>query len=169
MQGQPNQFDPSQLPERMASKVVVDENGCWVWTGARTPPSGYGNVSFGKRRVMSVHRASYELLIGPIPDGLIICHHCDNPPCCNPAHLFAGTQSDNLRDMVRKGRGNYVNRADMRGEKHSQAVLTEEAVRDIRARYKRHVVTGRMLANQYGVSTATVEDVLHRRTWRHVS
>ncbi len=82
----------------------VDRSGpaCWPWIGARNP-GGYGNFGIGYR----THRASrvaYELTFGPIPAGMFVCHSCDNPPCCNPEHLFLGTNADNLRDMATKGR-----------------------------------------------------------------
>lgn len=80
----------------------VDVRGpdeCWPWMNAKTP-NGYGTVYFGGRMV-GAHRVSWELTHGPIPDGLFVLHHCDNPPCCNPAHLFTGTHTDNVRDMRR--------------------------------------------------------------------
>jgi hypothetical protein len=76
---------------------------CWPWTGTRSP-KGYGFIWLdGTNR--RVHRVVYELAIGPIPDDMWVLHHCDNPPCCNPAHLWLGTNADNMRDMLAKGRG----------------------------------------------------------------
>lgn len=78
----------------------VDMTGdCWIWTAGKLP-SGYG-------RYLNhfAHRVAYEITHGPIPDGLHVCHKCDNPSCCNPAHLFAGTAKDNMQDRERKGRG----------------------------------------------------------------
>lgn len=80
------------------------ETGCWEWLGARAN-GGYGLFAVQNPRRITAHRYSWELHNGPIPAGMHVLHHCDNPPCVNPAHLFLGTASDNMRDMLAKGRG----------------------------------------------------------------
>ncbi len=80
-------------------------NGCWEWLGY-LDPKGYG--TFGvNNKVFKAHRYSYLIHFGPIPEKLCVCHHCDNPQCCNPDHLFLGTHNDNMQDMIKKGRSNF--------------------------------------------------------------
>lgn len=89
---------------RLAAKLVLTESGCIEWTGAKQP-RGYGHIATGEgRETIGTHRAAWIVANGPIPDGMDVCHSCDNPPCCNPQHLFLGTRSENLLDMVDKGR-----------------------------------------------------------------
>jgi hypothetical protein len=94
--------------ERLARHLEQQPNGCIVWTGA-SDRSGYGIITVAPdfsppRRTWLAHRVSWTLSNGPIPDGLVVCHRCDNPPCCNPEHLFVGTHKQNSEDMVAKGR-----------------------------------------------------------------
>lgn len=89
-------------PEKFWAKVKKEPNACWIWTGSGNP-DGYGIVSVSNSR-MSTHRYSYELAFGKIPEGLHVLHKCDNPPCVNPAHLFLGTNADNMEDKNVKDR-----------------------------------------------------------------
>ena len=97
------------------------EGDCWLWLKHKTT-SRYGGF-----RNLRANRASYIIHNGPIPDGMYVCHTCDIPHCVNPSHLFLGTQFDNMRDMVAKGRN-----VNLKGEAHGRAKVTEDDVRDIR-------------------------------------
>jgi hypothetical protein len=82
-----------------------EPDACWPWLGTRDH-DGYGVIGDDARRQMRAHRLAWERVNGPLPPGRYVLHHCDNPPCCNPAHLFVGTIADNNHDMIRKGRDN---------------------------------------------------------------
>lgn len=95
-------FGDERLPERFWSKVRPNVDGCWMWYSAKTP-SGYGKYGEGRKKQWQAHRLIWERLVGPIGE-LQVLHRCDVPGCVNPAHLWLGTQLDNIRDMVEKGR-----------------------------------------------------------------
>jgi len=97
---------------RFWSRVQKTE-GCWLWTGC-VNSTGYGSGTFGKARTHMAHRFSWEIAHGPIPDGLCVCHRCDNPRCVRPDHLFLGTRSDNQNDRVAKGRHNEATKTHCR-------------------------------------------------------
>jgi len=131
-------------------------NDCWPWTGT-TDKDGYGEIHFhGKHD--KAHRVSWELLHGPIPENMKICHHCDNPPCCNDAHHFLGTTADNNKDRAQKGRN-----IDNRGIKHSMAKFSLEEIKQIRkiGRAK----TLRCWAKELGVSSSTVWRILNHASY----
>lgn len=150
------------LEERFWRKVDKGEE-CWLWTGNKRP-NGYGAIQEGGKgtRTLSAHRLSFEMHSGPIPDGMVVMHTCDNPTCVNPAHLELGTYQDNMDDMWAKGRGRP---AINRGESSGKAKLTEELVRYIRANPERG---HKDLADELGLKPNTVRGVRIGRTWRHV-
>ena len=116
---------------------------CWPWTG-RINRWGYGRLMVSMREYL-VHRVAWEMARGTIPDGLFVCHRCDNPRCCNPEHLFLGTAADNNADMVAK-------RRNRRGQNHQNAKLTDAQVLAIRADCR----SSRAIAAEYGVSDTTI-------------
>lgn len=149
----------SRLPERFWAKVDKRADGCWIWT-AGCFHGGYGCFRVGRTARRS-HVLAYEDAIGPVENGLYVCHRCDTPACVNPEHLFLGTAKDNSDDRDAKGR-------TLRGERCSQARLTTAAVVDIR----RRIAAGEMqtdIARSYGISKSLVCDINKGRRWRHVN
>jgi hypothetical protein len=142
---------------------------CWEWTGARFR-YGYGAQGW-KGKNHKAHRIAWELVNGPIPDGMCICHHCDNPPCCNPAHLFLGTMQDNMDDKHAKGRQWYPRPFDpVKGERCHTSKLNEEQVREIRRVYRKWSKTHGTyaLAEKYGVSQGNIHSIVTGETWKHL-
>jgi hypothetical protein len=137
--------------ERFWAKV--DKSGeCWVWTGSRTP-KGYGSAFDGKR-LRRAHRLIWEWENGPIPDGMVVCHRCDNPPCVRPSHLFLGTAADNTADMLAKGR-----HVAPTGLANGRAKLSAEQIAEIRARRDAGEQL-RPIADDYGVSASYLSRVV---------
>lgn len=141
----------------------VDQSGdCWVWTGGRHR-SGHGIIGSEEsaRKVLLAHRYSYEMAYGPIPEGMVVMHRCDNAPCVNPDHLEAGTRAQNNRDAVdRLG----VNR----GERHPRAKLDDEAIRTIRS-LRAAGVSNAELASRFGVQKPAISRIATGHSWRHVA
>ncbi len=141
----------------------VDKRGpdeCWPWTGWTN--KGYGRICAGMRGpYLYSHRVSYELNVGPIPEGLGVLHRCDNPPCCNPSHFFLGTRADNNADMVAKGRNRSLGSC---GEDSGNARLSAETVLKIRAADGSHT----QIAKQFGVSRSHIVAIRKRRRWAHL-
>lgn len=134
----------------------VDKSGdCWLWTGAKGNQMGYGmfNLNGTKR----AHRVSWEICFGSIPKGLCVLHKCDVPLCVNPDHLFLGSNADNSRDKVDKGRS-------AKGEKINTAKLTKEDVIWIRELGASH----RRIAKCFGVDKSQISRIKAKKTWGHV-
>ncbi len=131
------------------------ETGCLNWVGA-TDKLGYGIIRNGSK-MQYAHRYAYERLNGLIPDGVFICHRCDNTSCCNPDHLFLGDHQDNMDDMVNKGR-------QANGEKNSRSKLKEFQVLEIRLDER----SLREIAVDYDVSKMTISRVKRRKLWKHI-
>lgn len=139
---------------------------CWEWQGYISP-SGYGYLTHRQRSVRA-HRMSYTIHKGPIPSGLVICHHCDNRKCVNPSHLYAGTAADNNRDMMERGRWRDGDGKGASGEANGKSKLTDAAVREIIPQLLAGRRNGAAIGRKYGVSKVTVGDIRNRRTWNHI-
>lgn len=141
--------------DRLARRSALMPSGCIEWQGSRSA-KGYGRMWVG-RKCKQAHRVAFELDVGSIPDGLQVLHRCDNPPCVNPAHLFTGTNLDNVRDKLAKGRL-------PRGELRINAKLTDQAVREIRA----SEFGKKRLAKIYGVCPTVILEVKRCLRWPHI-
>lgn len=149
---------------------------CWVWLGGRTR-LGYGRFAY-KGQKIGAHRAAWLMLVGPIPaDKPCVLHHCDNPPCVNPDHLWVGTNDDNIRDMVAKGRQRAPRGDDngqrlhpdrvARGERAGPAKLTADGVREVRRR-RANGELQRVIARDLGVTQTVISLIDRGLTWNHV-
>ena len=140
---------------------------CWLWTGAilKCRNGGYGILTVEGHNNFLAHRFSYQIHIGSIPTGLNVCHHCDNPACVRPSHLFVGDNRANAEDRDAKGR-----QVVRHGEEFTHSKLTDKAVRFIRENYiPCHPVFGsRAMARKFGVSSTVVKWVRQGKIWKHV-
>ena len=144
-------------------KLSEENGGCWVWTGTITQ-SGYGRHHIhrnGKEFGIRAHVYSWQLYIGrPIPKSMVVCHKCDKPYCVNPDHLYIGTNDDNSKDMVAKGRS-------ARGEKNCKAKTTAEEVKEIRYLYKKGY-SYKEIGELYSLSRRNTSKIIRRTIWKHV-
>lgn len=143
---------------RQTSKApgLGPQGNCWEWTGHRDR-TGHAKMKDDHQKSAGVHRVAYEAAFGPIPEGVFVCHRCDNGACVRPSHLFLGDQDANMKDMSVKGRA-------ARGEKNFRAKLSEADIRAIRRDHRTNVAIG----SQYGVSPPTISKIKWGRLWAHV-
>lgn len=153
------------LAERLMEHCIPTSTGCLEWQGCLNS-AGYGTIGIGSRtdgtrKTMLVHRLSYILFVGLLSNDLSVLHHCDNPPCLRPEHLFKGTIAENVLDMMRKGRHNTL-----RGSQLGTSILTEEKVRKIKSLLVSH--TTAQLARMFKVSDTLIANIRYGRSWKHV-
>lgn len=148
--------------KRFWSKVDQSggEDACWTWSAYRNT-RGYGMFGLCCRPILA-HRFSYAIANGPFDNSLLVCHHCDNPSCVNPKHLFLGTFLDNVRDRDAKGR-----RMAPRGEKHTSSKISAQQVIEIRERYASGGISLQELANEFSSSKTHMFKIIHnkKRQW----
>ncbi len=155
----PKNLPSCYLAEVIAGKTIVRDSSCWDWTGW-CHPQGYGNFKINGK-TYRVHRLVYELCVARVPNGKLILHSCDNPPCCNPTHLFLGDEKDNIIDCLKKGR-------------LPSAILTEDEVKEIitdtssKNPVKRTYNHYKYLASKYKVSVETIKGIVYGKTWGHI-
>lgn len=163
------EIDMKPAIDRVLAKVSpVPFSGCWIFTGA-TNEAGYGIVGTGGRGQPNdrAHRITYRHFCGDIPDGMFVCHTCDVPSCCNPDHLFLGTNQDNVNDMVRKRRNSPPPRnPHVVGSAHPKARFTEDQVRAMRAECANGMSMYR-LAKEHGVAQSTMQRVIRGERYKN--
>jgi hypothetical protein len=148
--------------EKFFNKISKEdhEKGCWIWIGHKNK-AGYGRIR-QKYKDKTAHRFSWEIFNGPIPESMFICHTCDNPPCCNPDHLFLGTPKDNTQDCIKKNRQRY-----QKGSAHNMAKLSESEIPKIRELLK-NGEKQYIIARMFNVSPMIISKIKHRKLWNHV-
>lgn len=143
----------------------VDIHGpdeCWPWLACQSS-NGYGKFRFGGKPEWA-HRVAWQLVHGDIPLGVCVCHHCDNPACVNPNHLFLGTKADNTHDMMAKGRANFTGGSRV-GEDNPNSKLTEKQVLEIIELDRAKEIPRREIAKRYGICRTHIYDILSGERW----
>jgi len=155
-------FQKTSFIEKFFLKISKNNhpNNCWIWEGHKNK-QGYGRLRSNYKDLLA-HRVSWEIFFYDIPDGFWVCHHCDNPSCVNPEHLFLGTSLDNAQDRSEKKRNRNQN-----GSNHNMAKLNEKIVINIR-RQLALGASGYGLAKKYNVSPMAINNIKHYKSWKHV-
>lgn len=162
-----NKFGPKDISDKIRFEkylMPVTESGCIIFTGALTK-GGYGWFGAGPINEPTLaHRFAWELVNGPIPSGICVCHHCDVRSCCNVDHLFMGTQADNIADMVSKGRQNGHPPS---GERNPAAILSNSDVKEIKKRLMMNE-RGNSIAKHFKVNPSIISRIKSGKIWAHI-
>lgn len=153
-------WSPTKEEKFWSSVYVGDSNECWEWKSLSGTVE-YADTSFNGISEHA-HRIAYRITFGDILEGMCVCHHCDNPPCCNPNHLFLGTHQDNIDDRERKNRNKLPY---SKGENHGIAKLSEREIVEIRNLYINGDYSYRKLADMFGVSFGNIRKIIKKETW----
>jgi len=150
------------INERILENVEIDQKTlCWNWVRTKDK-NGYGLIGIGRGPQKRAARVSYSEFVGIIPDGMLVCHKCDNPACVNPIHLFIGTPRDNTQDMIRKGR-----RFTTKGEGHHKSKLKDDEVLQIRRLFS-YGLALKEIASAYGICFQQVSSIGNLKSWKHL-
>jgi len=161
-----NESDKNRFLEK-----ILKSDGCWQWIAA-SRGNGYGCMKVN-RKVIDAHRLSWEIHFGKIPDGLLVCHTCDNKKCVNPAHLFLGTHSDNMQDCLKKGRlvtpkgdgiGFQIGHTALNG-----SLSTEEAKKIKKYIFENPKIDPSMIAMQFNVKSQLIKDIKGGRSYKNIN
>lgn len=155
----------TKSPTERFWKYVTKSKDCWVWKGS-IATNGYGLFHLTDNplhyRTIFAHRFSYQHHFGPIPDGILVLHHCDNRPCVNPSHLFLGTHFDNAKDAASKNRHTH-------GAMVGTSKLTDLIVLQIRTLIDSKVYPRTQIANHFGVNRSTIDGIANHSLWKHLA
>lgn len=167
------ELSPNQLKsfESLIPKGSPEE--CWPWQGRIMPKRGYGTFCITGFGEVGAHRLAYKVALGIDPKELWVLHKCDNPPCCNPAHLFLGTYQDNVDDMVEKkrhmhGDSHYLRKNPRLGQFSSHAALKDSQVLEIKRLYSARQYTQEKLGEMFGVSEACIQKIVNGKNYAHL-
>ncbi len=148
-------------PEDVWKRInIKNDSECWEWQGSLVN-NRYGKMIIDCKYYLT-HRVVYELTYGNISDSLLVCHHCDNPKCCNPKHLFLGTQQDNVNDKIKKNR-------QPKGKSIGSSKLTSDNVLEIRRLYINGSYTFKKLGVLFNVDRKNISSIVYNKTWKHLS
>jgi len=151
----------SVITRFLAYLEVGTRSKCWVWKGSLAVRGGYGQLN-NKGRLLKAHRIAFELAFGKIPKGAHICHKCNNPPCCNPGHLYAGDNLSNTRDKIKAGTQFKI--PPQAGEKNYQTKFKAADIKAIRSSSE----SGASLARKFKVSKASISAIRRFKTWKSI-